>query len=148
MPPPLPGQKQPDYTVRGGTQTSSIFSGAVAPGIAACISGVTVVGSDVCLYSGAGRLNTLLIHQNMLSGNTAIFFYDSAVPVSGGPIALSGHKVVFAFPTGLTLASGNVQQQPSWPVSIDMPFQSGLCVNSRSGQPGFTAVWTPEPAGM
>jgi hypothetical protein len=144
--------KVPVKSTPGGFQTASIFSGQVAPNLAAC-PGAVAGGSDVLLFSGAGRLDDILQHVQMASGQP-VFFYDSAVPTSGGPFALSGHKIVGVLPGtwagGIaTTASGATAAPTSFvnPVfATRLPFQSGLCVNSRSGQPGFTVAWSPEPA--
>jgi hypothetical protein len=63
--------------------------------------------------------------------------------VSGGPVAASGHDVVGIIPasppTGLSgtyVAAGSYQ--------IDFPFNSGLCISSRSGQPGVTVSYSLE----
>jgi hypothetical protein len=73
-------------------------------------------------------------------------FYDSAVAVSGGPLATSGHKVVGVLaPTrelaltgisGAALRGGNVQQ-------FGFVYTSGLCYSTRSGQAGFSVSYTP-----
>ena len=44
--------------VRGGERCVSFYSGAVAPGLTAA-PGSVAVGSDVLVYSGAGRLNSI-----------------------------------------------------------------------------------------
>jgi hypothetical protein len=149
MPPPLPGQKQPQYSIRGGWQTATLWSGGVS-GLGAlqgCISGTINVGGDVLIASGPGRLNKFFPHLNVASG-LALIFYDSAVPASGGPFAASGHKIVWVSPPLAASASGAQQQLPSWPADIDIPFQSGLVVHTTSGHPGFSVAWTPEPAGQ
>lgn len=145
-----PGMKTAQKNTQGGFNTASIFSGQVAPSLLSC-PGAVAVGADALLFSGAGRLDLAFFHQTSASG-LPIIFYDAAAPVSGGPIPASGHKIVGILPgTQSYAAVSSGQQAPSLnlpiagtPVLIQVAFQSGLCVNSRSGQNGFTVCWTPE----
>lgn len=135
----------------GGTRTGCIFSGAVVP--VANGPGALVTGSDVMFASGAGQLVDVVINAGIASGNTvattsgtAIVFYDAAAPVSGGPLQASGHIPLFTVympVTPPTIASGLTQPAFSVKINVNMPYNSGLCVNSRSGQPGFTASFRP-----
>lgn len=101
---------------------------------------------DSMIFSGAGRLNSILQHTQMASG-LAVVLYDGALATSGGPFGLSGHKVIGIVPptwAGGVQGSGSTTVFTGQPVNVDMPFQSGLLVNLRSGQPGFTVSFTPE----
>src|SRR5690349_10676039 len=129
---------QPHYEVQGSFKSAAIFSGQVAPGLNAA-PGAVAVGSDVLLQSGQGRLWAVIPHQTVLSlSGVAITLYDAAAPVSGGPLYTSGHIPLggFGAPGGLsgqvTLANGIINFVGG------VPFSSGLCVNSRSGQVGAT----------
>lgn len=132
----------PFYHTEGGVRAAAIYSGQVAPALTGA-GGAVAAGSDVLLFSGNGRLNTLIPHATFLSlSGVAVNFYDAAAPVSGGPIAASGHLPLGSLPaafgvSGQLVAAGT-------PLHLNVPFSGGLCVNSRSGQVGFTAVWTPE----
>lgn len=148
---PAPGIKTAQKNTTGGFNTASIYSGAVAPSLTAC-PGAVAGGSDVLLFSGAGRLDLIMQHQPVQSG-LSIYFYDTGVVTSGGPFPSSGHKIIgvlpptWRVPTGVTVASGQtnfVDSQPGFPIQVSMPFQSGLALNSRSGQAGVTVCWTPE----
>ena len=130
-----------------GTRASAIYSGANAPGLT-CAPGAVAVGSDVLLFSGAGRLSTVVMHQVLASG-VAINFYDAVAPISGGPLYTSGHIPMAFIPGNLglgTFASGTaIPTSPSPGAFIfNTPFTKGLCVNSRSGQPGFTVTFSPD----
>ncbi len=131
--------------IRGGGRIASLYSGAVAPTLTSA-PGSVAGGSDVLFFSGAGRLNAVIIQSSIapsLSG-VGLQFYDSAVPTSGGPFSSSGHKLLF----NALLAYGNSGQQgafgPFGVINVDAPFQSGLCYNSKSGQPAFSVAYTPE----
>jgi len=147
MPGPQQGQVNVELNSYGGYQTASIYSGLPAGPNLTAAPGAINTGADVCLFSGNGRLCLFTPHTNMLSGGTAIFFYDATILTSGGPFVASGHKVIFVYPSTLATASGTAVPQVFTPVSVQMPFQSGLAFRSASGQPGFTVSWTIEPAG-
>lgn len=139
---------RPFYSPRGGFETEAIYSGQVAPALTGTRNGAFAVGSDVMFCSGTGRLNAIIPHQTVfaLSG-VAGTIYDAARPVSGGPIAASGHIPlgnILALPAGNKIALSGDQLIAGVPQVIDVPFQSGLCYNSRSGQTGVTFVWTRE----
>lgn len=131
---------QPQYTNNGGFRTAAIYSGIIAGPSLAAAPGAVAAGSDTLLFSGAGRLNRIQPHVGLQSG-VAVVLYDAAVAASGGPIVSSGHIVIGVVPpmTGLsgTLTLTN-------PIEVNIPFNSGLCVATRSGCPGFTVSWTPE----
>ena len=131
------------YQAGGGYKTNAIFSGAVAPLLARSGSSNTVAGSDVLLQAGAGRLNAIIPHVSVLAmSGVAVNLYDAVTPVSGGPVPASGHiplgGLVGAFGVSGQLTPANT------PIPLNVPFYSGLCINSRLGQPGVTVVWTPE----
>ena len=118
--------------VRGGGRVTCFFSGSTL--------------GDTLIYSGAGRVNNFIMHTQLQSGVPAVI-YDAAVATSGGPFGLSGHKFIFATPPTWGInAVGSGVNNPFNPASqpVDMPFQSGLVVNLRSGNAGFSFSWTPE----
>jgi hypothetical protein len=107
-----------------------------------------VVGPDVVAYTGGGRLDAAFFHDSAilaLSGQ-AVVFYDASVAVSGGPFAADGHKVLGVLApsdeqsatgiSGAALRGGQVR-------NFGFTFQSGLAYSTRSGQPGFSASFTP-----
>lgn len=129
---------------RGGGQAASFYSGAVAPGLT-CAPGSVATGSDVLIFSGAGRLKSVTPHQQ-ISG-VAITFYDGAAAVSGGPLYTSGHKPLGVVPANTFGGGPGETIFGAGPTTYgfgEPPFQSGLIFNSRSGQPGFTVTWIPE----
>lgn len=136
---------QPTYTTAGGFESNAIYSGAVAPAVAQSGNLAGIVGSDVMLQAGNGRLNRVVPHQGVftLSG-PQLTIYDAALPVSGGPLPASGHIPLAVLP-GPYGVSGQVQPAGT-PIVLDLPFSSGLCLNSRSGQPGYTITWSAEKA--
>lgn len=132
---------------QGGGRAASIYSGAVAPNLTAA-PGSVATGPDVLFYSGGGRLKDVLLHTTQLSNSgVPIFFYDAGVTSSGGPFNSSGHKVIAVVnaPTGAGV-SGSLTSAGM--VSFDIPFQSGLCAATKSGQVGFTVTWIPESTGL
>lgn len=106
-----------------------------------------IIGGDVLIYSGGGRLSSILVCNNLQSGQ-GIIFYDSAIATSGGPFAVSGHNVVGIIPPiWREGASGviNPWSTPGQPQQVDMPFKSGLCAAAvASGTPGFAISFTTE----
>lgn len=129
------------FTNQDGTYTASIYSGAVAPTVTTGAPAVVAVGSDVLLQSGPGRLIAVVPHGTFLAlSGVQTNLYDGAAAVSGGPIAASGHVYL----GGLAAAYGvSGQITPAGtPVLINVPFNSGLVINSRSGQTGVTIVWS------
>lgn len=123
---------------QGGTKTFTKFSGTA--------------GGDANVWVGAGRLDNACLFDGSvvaLSG-TPVIFYDSAIAVSGGPIAASGHKVVGVLGVGGSTkgvaASGDVFMA-GLSQTIAMPFNSGLCYTSRSGHLGFSISYTPVVSG-
>lgn len=128
----------------GGSQAAAIYSGANAPGLGGATNAVAV-GSDVLFHSGAGRLATISLHRVNTADAVNITFYDAVAPVSGGPLASSGHIHLGTIPATLAISPASGQLMvPSVQIPIGMPFRQGLCVNSRSGQPGFTITFSPD----
>lgn len=126
----------------GGVQTGEVLFTYGGGRVTTFYSGLPL--GDTLIYSGAGRVNTFTMHTQMQSGVAAVF-YDAAVATSGGPFGQSGHKWVVATPpTWGGAASGVLSPFVPNAVIVDMPFQSGLCVNLRSGCPGVTISWNPE----
>jgi hypothetical protein len=88
----------------------------------------------------------------VLASGQPVVFYDAANPTSGGPYQASGHKIVAitatsqAFgPPPNALSGFPITGGPANPQVFSMPFQSGLTVALRSGQPPFTVFWSTEP---
>lgn len=129
------------YTA-GGTRAAAIYSGQVAPGLTAA-PGAAAVGSDVILHSGPGRLVGAIPHQTYLtlSGHVSLKLYDG-LPVSGGPLYASGH--VLLADLGVAGGVSGAVSYAGQMIPLDVPFNSGLSLNSRSGQIGYTFVWVPE----
>lgn len=128
-----PNTGQIPYTL-GGAKTFTVFSG--------------VVGPDILIHAGAGRLDATFFHDSALialSGQPVVF-YDAAVAVSGGPLAASGHKVVGVLApsdelsatgiSGAALRGGQVR-------NFGFTYTSGLVYTTRSGQAGFSVSYTP-----
>lgn len=135
----------------GGGQSATIYSGMVSGvsllGAPFAIPNTPAQGADVQFVSGAGRLKDILIN-GLASGQTCIF-YDAPVATSGGPFVASGHKILGQIPAGGAIGAvfGNPQGLsvvPGQVIALDVPFNSGLCCNLKSGIPGFTVTWTPE----
>lgn len=118
----------------GGSRNHTVFSGTA--------------GGDANIWVGAGRLDAAFFVDSALialSGQPVVF-YDSAVAVSGGPLAASGHKVIgvlapskeFATTgiSGAALRGGDVR-------NFGFVFTSGLCHTGRSGGAGFSVSYTP-----
>jgi hypothetical protein len=101
----------------------------------------------VLFFSGAGRVTGLTMHASYLALSGVVgMFYDASTPVSGGPIAATGHKPLFGTPGILAkVASGDFVQGGAF-IPLNVPFTSGLCYNSRSGQVGVTVHYQPEQA--
>lgn len=139
----------------GGDFKATIWSGMVSgvslAGAPGAVCGVnTAGGADVLFFSGAGRLKDVLVfntYAGIVSGGPVVF-YDSPTPTSGGPFAASGHKIIGIIPAGLGFgpggSSGFAQVVNGQVLAFDMPFNSGLCANLKSGAPGFTVTYDPE----
>ncbi len=106
------------------------------------------LANDTVIYSGAGRLGSILVIGSAPSSGAQVAFCDAASITSGFPIA--GQKVIGLIPTPLMVpvtqsGGSNPFSLPGSFVSMDMPFQSGLAViGYRSGGPGFSVSYTPE----
>jgi hypothetical protein len=125
---------------RGGGRAACVWSGSLLTN-AALTGGAVQSGGHILLYSGAGRLNTVCQHQNVLTlSGVAVTFYDAGtITVSG--VSVSGQRFL-----GVVNAPGGQSGQftGTAPVLFDMPFSSGLCVAAPSGTPGFSVSYTPE----
>lgn len=125
----------------GGGIAATFYSGMAAPALTGAY-GAVAVGSDVLIFSGAGRLKDILTIGTILSlSGVQTTFYDAGAPVSGGPIPASGHRIIGVLPAAFGVSG---QVLGPGPFGYDIPFNSGLCFNSRSGQLGFTVTYTPE----
>lgn len=138
--------------VRGGSFRACLASGALFSGTTQPAAGVGTVqlsnAGEMLLWSGAGRLNSIIPLAWMTSG-LPVVFYDSAILISGGPLLTSGHCIVGRIPAvwePSTAASGvgGIGSFTGQPLNMDVQFYSGLCVNCKSGQPGWIATWTPD----
>ena len=104
-------------------------------------------GGDVNIHVGGGRLDSAFFHDSAmiaLSGQPVVF-YDSAVAVSGGPLAASGHKVVAVLAPGYELGGTGVSGaalRGGFTRFFGTPYSSGLCVTGRSGAAGFSVGYT------
>jgi len=134
----------------GGAQRycvySGIPSGAFALSTPPQAGAPAFSGADCLIFSGPGRIKDIVLHTQLASG-LPIVFYDTGVVISGGPIAASGHPIVAVAPgtwAGGTPGSGTPILWNGTPYGYDIPFNSGLAVAVKSGQPGFTCVFTPE----
>lgn len=129
-------------TTWGGTKTVSQMSGAVGP--------------DICAWVGAGRLDTFALHAAaavpQAASGKVITFYDSAVAVSGGPLSTSGHKIIAQLdPRRVNLRLDTFNSGAlivaTEPIPVGVVFTSGLCYTTTSGNPGWTASFTPVLSG-
>lgn len=147
---------------RGGTQTATIYSGAIAMGVAAAGTGALSSGGSVLIVSGAGRLNSFTAlwpagvalagnGENAVVSGQPIVVYDSAITARSGvltdsTIAESGRKILYSWAPPKLIASGAINVSPRGvyePQPLDIPFFSGLCAIALSGAPGFTLAYTP-----
>lgn len=102
----------------------------------------------VLVYSGAGRLNQVILGLGLSGTNTMslsgvpLFFWDGVIGASGGPFAASGHKLLAVF-NGPGGVSGQIPLGGG-PILVDLPFQSGLIARGSSGAPGFAVSIVPE----
>lgn len=127
-----PNTGQIPYT-QGGCKTHTVHSGTA--------------GGDANIHVGAGRLDRAVLFAGaatQAASGKAITFYDSAVAVSGGPLAASGHKVLGTLQAANTnsgmLIYGEVRD-------FGITFTSGLCHTGTSGNTGFTVSYTPVVSG-
>lgn len=126
----------------GDVQTGQVKTTAGGGRSATYLSGI--IGGDKIIFSGAGRLDQILVINNLVSGQSVIF-YDSSTNTSGGPF---GNKVIGVIPPVWRVGGSGVQcplSAEGTVITPQMPFQSGLCVAAvASGTPGFSVSWTPE----
>jgi hypothetical protein len=134
---------------RGGNRTSCVWSGSLLTNAALTgAPGAVQSGGQILLFSGAGRLNSVVVHQFMQSGQP-VWFYDAAGPTVSG-VSVSGQRIIAVVPgtspANPGVASGQFQVSVQWShyLQPDAPFQSGLCAGAASGSPGFTVSYIPE----
>lgn len=128
----------------GGQRRFSAFSGGVYSLGSGFPAPLAQTADHVVLWSGAGRLKTVFVHQ-AISG-VALQFYDSAIVARSGPNTFqeSGRGLLGAIPPNTWNNNGGTLLGIQVPITFDMPFFSGLAVVGSSGVPGFTLTWTPE----
>lgn len=131
--------------VRGGAQKAVIWSGSLLVNSAAFggVPGGVSSGGHILIWSGAGRLNSVLPHTTMVSG-IPVFFYDAVGPTISG-VSVSGQNLLGVLPTPYQpyLVSGATPPW-QWNYPLDAVFLSGLCAAIPSGTPGFTVTFTPD----
>lgn len=129
---------------RGGQFVAALYSGNVVSGgnLVSIVNllGVKTAGSDVMLVSGAGRLNTIMPYTN--APGTAVTIYDAADVASGGPFVTSGHRPLAIVPGWPQ--NGAISGAGPFPIPVDMPFSSGLCIALKSGVNLFSLSYTVE----
>ncbi len=155
-----PSQANARQNVIAGTNT---FSGTPNTGQVLFTFGPSMTDSShsgapggLQLWAGAGRLDFLQLLGYGAAAPAAasglpIYFYDAGAIISGGPITNSGLNVVgildarseAARSFGITTFNSGVLIFTGPPYTLGTTFTSGLCVDTRSGQPGFIAGWTP-----
>jgi hypothetical protein len=126
--PDIPITRQTATTL-GGTRVYTHYSG--------------VVGPDILIASGAGRLDAAFFLDSALvslSGQP-VTFYDGA-PVSGGPLAASSHKVLGVLAPQADTGTSGAALRGGKIVNFGFVFSSGLVHSTRSGQPGFSVSFT------
>lgn len=155
----FPGTREVPVT-RGGQQTATVYSGAIAMDVAAAGTGALSSGGSILVVSGVGRLNTVVAlfpagvalagngEQGVLSG-AGFVVYDSAITArsgvyTDGTIAESGRKILYSWYPPRLLSGATPVGGGFNPIAVDVPFFSGLCVMALSGAPGFTLSYTPE----
>ena len=136
-----PNTGELQYT-RGGALRFTVFSGGLITAGSGQGAFINLSGGHVAVFSGGGRLNTIIPHQ-AISG-VAAFFYDSAIIARSGVATCpeSGRGVVGVMPAN-TFNGPNTLMGPL-PIPVDCPFNSGLSVSCPSGTAGFTISYTPE----
>lgn len=130
---------------RGGQRVVCVHSGGLLNAGSGFAPGGVVSTDQLVIFSGAGRLNTI-IPLVAISG-VRVVFYDSSVAARSGGGAGNG-GVESGYPT-LAVIPANSFNAPNTlggplPIEVDVPFRSGLAVSNISGAPGFSAVYTPE----
>ena len=118
----------------------SIFSGGLITHGSGFPAPVNTSGGHSVFVSGAGVVNQVIPHQ-AISG-VAAYLYDSVVIARSGvsTIPESGRAILATVPANtFTLPS---LAGPS-PISVEVPYTSGIAVSAPSGTCGFTVVYTP-----
>ncbi len=130
-------------TTRGGTRRYSVYSGGLITVNSGSLPLPLQLGSGghVNIWSGAGRLNTVIPHQ-YISGAATVFYDAASIAGSGvGTFATGGYAVLGIIPAN---SFNGTNLGPLPPIQFDTPFMSGLSVSAPSGSAGFTVTWTPE----
>lgn len=127
----------------GGALAATIYSGgALSPG-SGFTPGAVKTGDHVVLFSGPGRLNSVIPLASVLSNSgVALTFYDSATAAVSGPLA-GGARAILASINAPQGNSGDLSRA-GVPIMVGTPFASGLAVCATSGTVGFTVTYTPE----
>lgn len=125
----------------GGSLCVSVFSGGLLSPGSGFTPGAVKTADQLLLWSGAGRLDSILPHT-VISGVQTNFYDASTVSTSGGPMA--GFRVLGLIPANSIGAFGSQLGAGPLPILPGSPFNSGLCVSCVSGTPGWTATFTPE----
>jgi len=139
--------------IRGGSMKAAILSGGLAVSLPILgVSGGVSSGGHAQIWAGtsgqgAGRLNSVMLHTQMQSGQSVVFYDASTIAVSG--VSVSGQAILGVVPGPWTLGvlTGSGMLPVIWtgaPYNFDSPFLSGLCVAVPSGAPGFTCTFTPD----
>src|SRR5438093_889232 len=81
---------------RGGAQAACLWSGALAPVLTGCPAGALTSGGHTQLWSGPGRLNTILVHSYLNSGQPVTFYDAGTITISG--ISVSGQRFIGIIP--------------------------------------------------
>jgi len=137
---------------------SNVYSGTVNDGRVLITAGAArtynvfsgVVGPDVSIHVGAGRLDGVAVHDSTMQAlsGLAINLYDSALAISGGPIPASGHPLVFSTRPGhADTGISGAALRGHYINAGGVPFTSGLVLATRSGMPGCTVCYTPVVSG-
>lgn len=124
----------------GGVRNVGVYSGGLTPVGFGLVSAPGT--GHIQLFSGAGRLNTVLPHQS-ISG-IQVTLYDAVTPALSGVAlyAASGYPVV-GIVNANSFYAPNTLGGPLL-LRFDTQFNNGLCASVASGAPGFTATFTPQ----
>ena len=141
--------------VAGAVNQSGFINDGIqqtTPGGQYSYTAMSGLGAATLIASGPGRLNSILVINNLQSGRP-VFFVDSPVATSGMPFPTSGHKVVGVIPEMMTAGAGgsglpysiNPLALAGATQTLGFSFNSGLvaCPLLSGGGPGFTVNWTP-----
>ena len=136
------------HHTRGGQRNGTVWSGALAMSLVGLPTGALGSGNNAQVWSGPGRLHTIIPHQYLNSGQPVWFYDAGAITVSG--ISVSGQRIIgyvpLTMPAALAVLSGNTQLTLAWDqrIVVDMPFTSGLCISAASGSPGCSFSFSTE----